>query len=205
MLFHRHRDDETLVEVTTSPGRAAVVVATVIGGASIVVGFYALIRAGLNTHDLSRPTVTVLNIEHTPLLALSEVSFGAVMILAAMTPRFGRVAIGLLSATLAAFGAALLSAPSTSRLHHWFGVVDHQGWPLVIVGAIGLLATLAFPTVTRRTIVRSAPAAAAITSSPDVEMSAPVPPNVSPIADAAHSADRSESHEGRHPHAAASR
>src|SRR4029077_12463224 len=120
MLHHRHRDDENLVEVNTSSGTPAVFFGTAIGGAAILVGFYALIRAGLNTNDLSRPSVTVLNVEHTPLLALSEVSFGAVMILAAMTRRLGRIVIGVLSATLVAFGAALLSAAPHSGLHHWF-------------------------------------------------------------------------------------
>src|SRR5947208_8706029 len=62
--------------------------------------------------------------------------------------------IGLLTATLVAFGAALLNAAPTSRLHHWFGVMHHQGWSFVVVGSIGLLATLAFPTITRLTIVR---------------------------------------------------
>jgi hypothetical protein len=118
--------------------------------------------------------VTVLNIEHTPLLALTEVGFGAVMILAAMIPRLGRVAIGLLSATLTAFGTALLSAAPTSRLHHWFGVVHHQGWSYVIVGTIGLLATLAFPTTIRQTIVHPEPAVHA--NDPDADFASPTSP-----------------------------
>jgi hypothetical protein len=157
LLHHRHRDDDSVVEVHTSSARPALLVGAAMGSAGIVVGCYALVRVGLNTNDFSRPAARVLNIEHTPLLALCEVSFGAVMILAAMAPRLGRIAIGLLSATLAGFGAALLAAAPTSRLHHWFGVVHQQGWSFVIVATIGLLTTLAFPTVTRQTVVRSGP------------------------------------------------
>jgi hypothetical protein len=150
-----HRDHDEVVEVTTSSASPALLVGTAIGGAGIAIGFYAIVRVGLDTHDFSRPAVTVLHIEHTPLLALAEVGFGAVMILAAMTPRLGRIAVGLLCATLAAFGAALLSAARGSGLHHWFGVVNRQGWSFVIVGAIGLLAALVFPTTTRTTVVRT--------------------------------------------------
>jgi hypothetical protein len=168
-----HRDEQTLVEVDTSSGSPAVVVATVIGGAGVLVGFYALLRIGLDTADLSRPTATVFGITHTPLLALSEVGFGAVMILAAMTSWLGRVAIGLLSGTLAAFGAALLSAPRSAGLHRWFGVVNQQGWIFVVLGTIGLLATLAFPTSTLRTIVRPGWVAHTITNAPDADLASP--------------------------------
>src|SRR5207244_10543370 len=137
--------------VERSPGRPALIVATALGGAAIVVGFYTLVRVGVNTNDLSRPSVTVLNIEHTPLLALAEIGWGAMMILAAFAGPFGRIVVGLLSATLIAFGAALLSAASTGRLHHWFGVSHHQGWSLVVVGALCLLASLASPPITRKT------------------------------------------------------
>jgi hypothetical protein len=88
-----------------------------------------------------------------------------------MAPRLGRIAIGLLSATLAAFGTALLSAARTSRLHHWFGVVHHQGWSFVLVGAVGLVATLAFPPIPRKTIVAAAPAADTGNSDPDAAAS----------------------------------
>jgi hypothetical protein len=156
MLRHRHQEEEAFDRPSETP---ALVVGSVIGAAGLVVGSYALLRVGVNTRDLSRPTVTVLDIEHTPVLALAEVGFGALMILAAMTPRLGRVAIGLLSATLVAFGTAQLSAARTSGLHHWFGVVHHQGWSFVIIGTVGLLATLTFPTMIRQTIVRREPAA----------------------------------------------
>jgi hypothetical protein len=175
MLLHRHQGDQPLAEVNTSSETPAVAVAIAIGGAGIggagiVVGFYALIRAGINTNDFSRPAVTVLTIEHTPLLAIAEVGFGALMVLAAMTPRFGRIMIGLLSATLVAFGAALLYAPRTNRLHHWFGVVHHQGWSFVATGTTGLIATLTIPTIIRHTIVRSEPAAQPDTRDADLAL-----------------------------------
>jgi hypothetical protein len=176
MSQHRHRDEQTLVEVDTSSGSPAVVVATVIGGAGVLVGFYALLRIGLDSDDFSRPTATVFGITHTPLLALTEVGFGAVMILAGITRWLGRVAIGLLSGTLAAFGAALLSAPRPSRLHRWFGVVNQQGWIFVAVGTIGLLAMLAFRASTLRTIVRPGWVAHTITNAPDADLASPVDP-----------------------------
>jgi hypothetical protein len=92
------------------------------------------------------------------------------MVLAAMTPRFGRIMIGLLSATLVAFGAALLYTPRTNRLHHWFGVVHHQGWSFVATGTIGLIAMLTIPTVIRQTIVRSEPAAQPDTRDADLAL-----------------------------------
>jgi hypothetical protein len=173
MLHHRHRNDDQLVEVSTTAARPALLVGTAIGAAGIMLGLYTLVRVGLDTNDFSRPAVTVLHIEHTPLLALAEIGFGAVMILAGMAPRFGPIVIGVLCAILVACGAALLSASRTSRLHHWFGVVHHQGWTFVIVGALGLLAALVFPTTTRRTVVRSHAADPADTSDADRGSRAP--------------------------------
>jgi hypothetical protein len=148
-----------------------------IGFGGIVVGLSALVRVGLNTHDLSRPTMTVFGIEHTPLLAVGEVGFGVVMILAAMTPIIGRVVVGLLSSALTAFGTALIVASRTDRLHHWFGVVEHQGWSYVIVGAVGLLAALTFPAITRRTITQTVPAATGTTRAPEPNLPSMAPPN----------------------------
>ena len=91
--------------------------------------------------------------------------------------------IGLLTATLVAFGAALLNAAPTSRLHYWFGVMHHQGWSIVVVGSIGLLATLAFPTITRLTIVRRETATQANPTGADLASPSPLASTDTPTID----------------------
>ena len=149
-MLHRHRNDQGSIAGTPASWSPVQPLGTLIGVAGIVIGSYALVRAGLNTSDLSQPNRTVLGVEHTPLLALCEVGFGVVAILAAMTTTFGRVILGALLATMTAFGAALISAEPSSRLHHWFGVRHDDGWWLVGIGGLALILTLYASSTQRR-------------------------------------------------------
>jgi hypothetical protein len=158
MFGHRSRsvhDDEADVveqEVTVRRGTAwspAQIVGFVIGAAAVAFGVVALVRTGLDTDEWFSPVKTVLGFEHTPLLAVSEIGFGVLMLLSAMSPG-GRPLMALLSAIALAFGIVVVADAWSGRIDRWFGVTDSNGWLYIVVGAIGLVAALMLPTVAGR-------------------------------------------------------
>jgi hypothetical protein len=134
------------------PGHAwspAQIVAFLIGAASLAFGIVALVRTGLDLGDLTGPEDTVLGFTHTPLLALVEIGFGALMLLAALSPG-GRVLMAFLGAVALAFGILILADAWPGRFQDWFAVDDDNGWLYVVVGGVSLLAALLLPTVHTR-------------------------------------------------------
>src|SRR6266700_5716529 len=120
-------------------------VAFVIGVAAVVLGAIALTRTGFHPDRLYDHERTVLSFHHTPMLALAEIGFGVLMLLAALAPG-GRGLMAALSAVMLGFGVVILADAWQGRLHHWFGVYDRNGWLYVVVGAIGLIAAAFLPT-----------------------------------------------------------
>ena len=158
MFGHRARpvrDDEADVveqEVTVRGGTAwspAQIVGFVIGAAAIAFGVVALVRTGFDTDEWFSPVKTVLGFEHTPLLAVSEIGFGVLMLLSAMSPG-GRPLMALLSAVALAFGIVVVADAWSARIDRWFGVTDSNGWLYIVVGSVGLIAALLLPTVEGR-------------------------------------------------------
>jgi hypothetical protein len=127
----------------------AQIVAFVIGAASLAFGIVALVRTGLDLGDLTGPEDTVLGFVHTPLLAIAEIGFGALMLLAALSPG-GRVLMAFLGAVALAFGVLILADVWSGRFHDWFAVNDDNGWLFVVVGGVSLLSALLLPTVRTR-------------------------------------------------------
>lgn len=154
-MFRRRRD---AVEVADRPATAwspAQIVAFVIGAAAVVLGAVALTRTGFHLDRLFDNERTVLTFHHTELLAIVEIGFGVVMMLAALSPG-GRSLMWLLSAAVLAFGVVILADLWQGRLHHWLGVHDRNGWLFVIVGSVGVLAAMFLPTVYSRGVDRTA-------------------------------------------------
>jgi hypothetical protein len=157
-MLTRHRDSaprrieqvETVPRAVWSPAQ---LVAGAIGCAAIVFGAIALANTGLSTDTLFDPTATVAGYGHTPLLALSEIAFGVLMLIAAMSPA-GRGAMAMLSAVLVGFGVLIVADAWPAKLHRWFDVSDRSGWLFVVVGGIGLLAAMLLPTFGGGTRVR---------------------------------------------------
>lgn len=142
-------DEQVLVE--DKPGRVwspAQIVASVLGIAAIVFGALALIETGIDG-SLKRPHEELWSFHHTPLLALVEIGFGVVLLLAATSATFGRGVMAILGTGAAAFGILIVLDAWPNRLHRWLGVHDRNGWLFVIVGGVVLLSAFVLPTIVR--------------------------------------------------------
>jgi hypothetical protein len=144
-MFRRRTD---VVDDTTSPVHIwspAQFVAFVIGAAAVVLGAIALTRTGFHPDRLYDHERSVLSFHHTQLLALVEIGFGVLMMIAALSAA-GRGLMALLSASLLGFGVVVVADWWQADFHHWLGVHDRNGWLCIVVGAIGLFAALVLPT-----------------------------------------------------------
>jgi hypothetical protein len=128
-------------------------VAFVIGLAAIVFGAFALAATGFDPDHLRRPHESVATFHHTPLLALSEIGFGVLMLVAALGSFFGRTLMTALSLGALGLGVATVTDIWPSRLHDWLGIHDRGGWLFVAVGAVGLAAAVLLPVTRRRRVV----------------------------------------------------
>jgi hypothetical protein len=165
MPFRRVSDPDAYVEApaeTTSaveavPWSPAQLFALGIGLFLAVLGGIALARTGLDLGDVHHPHRIVGwgDWHHTPLLALIELGYGVVMIVAAVVPGAWRGLMGLLSAIALGFGIFVLADAMPGRMHLWLGVHHANGWLYVTLGAIGLVATMFSPVFWRsRTATR---------------------------------------------------
>ena len=156
-MFGRRRNDtvETVREHQHPRWSPAQIVALVIGIASVLLGAVAWIRTGWHPRALPQPTDTVLGFHQTQFLAIVEIGFGVVMILAAMRPAGVRSVLALLGAAQVGLGVVLVADWWPARMHHWLGVHDRYGWTIIAVGGIALLSGLLLPTLGGgRTVVR---------------------------------------------------
>jgi hypothetical protein len=124
-------------------------VALLVGAAAIVFGAVALADTGIHGDWLRSPHREVWSFHHTPLLAVIEIAFGVVLVVAAMSAGVSRTFMALLGALAVAFGVLILVDAWPARLHRWFGVHDRNAWLFVITGGIVLLAGLLLPTFHR--------------------------------------------------------
>jgi hypothetical protein len=146
--------------------------AGLIGVASVILGSFAIARTGLNTDHPYSPNVSVATLHHTPLLALSELAFGVLMIWAAFMPLLGRGFMALLGLAVLGLGVVTIADIWPTRLHHWLGVSHRNGWLFILVGGLSFLAALFVPTLrTRRKVIErpAGPVAAADTATPERE------------------------------------
>jgi hypothetical protein len=73
------------------------------------------------------------------------------MMVAGAVPGAWRGMMGLLSAIALGFGIFVVADAAPDRLHTWLGVHHSNGWLYIVVGAIGLAATMLSPVVWSRT------------------------------------------------------
>ena len=151
MRFRRREID--VVDERVSVRNPARYVAGAIGLAAIIFGAVALADTGFDPDHLRRPHESIATFHHTPLLALIEIGFGVVMLLAAAGTFFGRGLMGAASVAALVFGVVILADLWPTRLHNWLGVHERYGWLAVIVGGIGLAAALLLPVTRRHTVV----------------------------------------------------
>jgi hypothetical protein len=124
-----------------------------------VLGIAAVARTGFDTSHIYTPRTVVWHLPHTPLLAVSEIGYGVLMILASVVPGGLRTLMGLLGAAALVLGIVVLAAPS-HRLTHWLAVNHTSGVLFTIVGAVVAIAAIISPvffsgTPRRQTRVRT--------------------------------------------------
>jgi hypothetical protein len=139
----------------------AQIIGLVIGLLYLIGGIAAMASTGFNTSHIYTPHKVVFHVAHSPLLALCEIVFGALLIIASVVPGAARSVMALLGAIAVAFGLIILLDVAESHVHHWFGVTDRNGWIYVITGAILVLSAFFMPmfggTTRRRVRTASGP------------------------------------------------
>lgn len=151
-------DERPAVAAVPTPWSPARILGLLIGIGFTVLGIAAVARTGFDTNHIYRPHYVVWHLPHSPLLAVSEIGFGVLMILASVVPGGLRELMALLGAISLAFGIVILVDAAPDNLNKWFAVTHRSGWFFTIVGAVTLLAALVSPvflTGTRRTRVQS--------------------------------------------------
>jgi vacuolar-type H+-ATPase subunit I/STV1 len=148
----RTETDQTESVVDTKRGRQwspAQFVSLVVGVAAVVFGIFALAKTGIHGDALRSPHRELWSFDHTPLLAVVEIGFGVVLILASVSAAGSRAFMALVGALAVAFGVLIVADAWPVRMHRWFGVHDRNGWLFVIVGGIVVITGLILPTFSR--------------------------------------------------------
>jgi hypothetical protein len=127
------------------PWSPAQIIGLIVGIGFAVLGIAAIVRTGFDTSHVYTPHTVVWKLPHSPLLALCEIVFGALMIIASVVPGGLRTLMGLLGAIALVFGVVILAGSTPTRLVHWFAVSDRNGWLFTIVGAVVVLASIVSP------------------------------------------------------------
>jgi hypothetical protein len=114
------------------------VLVALIGAALAAVGIIVLIRTGVNS-TWYRPTTSIFDANHTPLLGLIEAGTGVVLVLAALARlRFVTTLIGLAMAV-----GGVVAAIETSEWSRELAIEDWWAWTMAGVGlVVALLALL---------------------------------------------------------------
>lgn len=152
---------EAVDEGRTSEARVAwspaQIIGLIVGIGFTVLGIAAVARTGFDTDHIYTPHETVWSFPHSPLLGVSEIGFGVLMVLSAVVPGGWRSLMTLLGAIAVALGIAVLVDAAPSRLNDWLAVTDRSGWFFTAVGAVVVLAAILAPVFvggTRRRVVR---------------------------------------------------
>jgi hypothetical protein len=133
--------------VTHRVVRLWAIAAVVIGLAAMTFGIWGLARTGLNTDHIFTPTKDVVDVHQTPALALGEIGFGILLLIAASMPAIGRGLMALLGAASLASGVIVLADGWSHRIDRWTAANDTTGWLFVVVGGVTLLSALFLPTI----------------------------------------------------------
>lgn len=123
---------------TFAPGQ---LVSMLVGGALVIVGTLALLRAGIS-EPLADPVVQVMGLDHTAWLGLGEVGLGLLLMLVG-SGAWGRPLSILLGAAMVVAGVLVVAEsgamPDELALERGFG------WLLIPLGALVAVAAMALP------------------------------------------------------------
>ncbi len=140
MFRTKHVDQVAEVGDTRTVSRqfpASSLVGALIGAAMLVVGIVVLLRGDV-TGSWSDPMVSILGLDHTPLLGLAEVATGALLLIAALTG--SRPVLMFFSAVMMIFGVVVLVQHES--LVDDLGVQSAHGYWALGLGALLLVVTL---------------------------------------------------------------
>src|SRR5207237_485503 len=101
-------EERPTVAAAPTPWSPAQIIGLAIGIGFTVLGIAAVARTGFDTDHIYRPHYLVWHLPHSPLLAVSEIGFGVLMVIASVVPGGLRSLMALLGAISLAFGIVIL-------------------------------------------------------------------------------------------------
>jgi len=113
--------------------------ALIVGAVSIAFGAIALARLEVDFGHLTHGLTTVLGFSANPLLGLTEIGFGVLVMLAAIGPVIGRGLLALTGAAALGVGIVVLAGWWNSRLQLWLAATNRDGWLFVAAGGTTVL------------------------------------------------------------------
>ena len=116
---------------------ASSIVGALIGAALLVTGIVVLLRGDV-TGSWKEPIVSILGLDHTPLLGLAEIVTGALLLIASFAG--SRPVLMFFSALLMIFGVVVLIQHES--LVDSLGVQSEHGWWALVAGGLLMLVTL---------------------------------------------------------------
>lgn len=114
----------------------------------LVIGCIAVAKGGLGGR-IDSPVVSVIGVDHTPLLGLIEIGVGAVALLVGVWPA-ARALVAFVGFVILGGGVALVARPSDLTPH--LGAGTGFGWVAVGIGAAIVLLAVFVPDVVRRPV-----------------------------------------------------
>ncbi len=145
VVERRYDDVEEGPVVGATPWSPAQIIGLIAGIGFVVLGIAAVVRTGFDTSHIYSPHMTIWHLPHSPLLAVCEIAWGALMIIASVVPGGVRTLMGLLGVVMLVLGLVILIGSTPARLAHWLGVHHSNGWLFTIVGAVVVLASIVSP------------------------------------------------------------
>lgn len=145
-MMDRHENvDVSERRVVWAPWSPAQLVALVVGLLLLVLGAVTLANTGINGSGLTGTKVLTWGFGQTPLLAIIELVFGLLLVLAGAVPGAGRGTMALLGAILLAAGIVVIA--SASSLYDSLGTNQAAGWLFAVAGAVTLAAAMLAPVI----------------------------------------------------------
>ena len=137
-------DDDHVEEIEVVRTRAfsfGQLLTMLVGAALVVLGVFAAIETGLDT-PLSQPVEQVMGYDHTPLLAISEIVAGGLLLLFSLRPG-GRWFVAALGVALVFVGVMILGELDWTVDE--LGAEQSYAWIPIVAGLVVLLSSLLTP------------------------------------------------------------
>jgi hypothetical protein len=148
-------DDELVHRSVARAWSPAQIVAMLVGAFLAILGGVALARTGINFADLDASRAQVAGLEHTPILGLTELIVGLVLVGSAAADSAPRGTMSFFGSLILLFGIITVIEPTA--FNRALGTSSGHGWLYAILGAVLVVTAMVAPVVfdsDRRTVVR---------------------------------------------------